>query len=67
MLTSSGVYAVSIDVSAGKQRDGVHFIQGDVLHLPFATDSFDALLDRGCFPYVPEAARWAAEAGLLSS
>jgi ubiquinone/menaquinone biosynthesis C-methylase UbiE len=29
------------------------------LHLPFATESFDVLLDRGCFRHVPPAARGA--------
>jgi SAM-dependent methyltransferase len=57
MLAERGVYAVAIDVSAEHKTNGVRFIQGDVLHLPFATHSFDALLDRGCFAYVPEPAR----------
>jgi SAM-dependent methyltransferase len=62
-LASQGLQAYGIDVSAvallkaRTLRPGVHLIRGDVLHLPFSSQSFDALLDRGCFHYVPEPAR----------
>src|SRR5207248_6835636 len=66
-LARHGLYAVGIDVSAAvlakassdRDRSGAHFIQGDVLHVPFADQTFDALLDGGCFLLVPEAARTA--------
>lgn len=45
-------------------HDGVSFVRGDVLALPFAAGVFDVALDRGCFHYLSPA-RWpdyAAEA-----
>lgn len=62
-LADHGVHAFGIDLSAHallaaqQHRKHVRLIQGDVLHLPFADASFDTLLDRGCFHYVPEPAR----------
>ena len=62
-LAHEGLRTYGIDVSAAAlldppaHGDTVHLIQGDVLHLPFVDTSFDALLDRGCFHYLPPAAR----------
>lgn len=67
-LAHHGVHACGIDVSAAslvrspEQRAQV--LQADVLHLPFADETFDVLVDRGCLHYVPVPARPACVAEL---
>ena len=58
-LAEHGVHACGIDASAASlvHPSAVQVLQADVLHLPFADETFDVLLDRGCFGYVPTAAR----------
>jgi ubiquinone/menaquinone biosynthesis C-methylase UbiE len=62
-LATRGFTAVGIDQSeaALSQARTVHrdieLIAGDVRDLPFEPASFDYLLDRGCFHYLPSAAR----------
>jgi SAM-dependent methyltransferase len=70
-VAARGLYAVGVDLSlvalrrARAARRAVHFIQADALSLPFPDASFDVLLDRGCFHYIPRHQRtqYAAEAG----
>jgi SAM-dependent methyltransferase len=69
-LASTGWQAVGIDLSAvalGRAaglQPGAAFLRADLRRLPFRASSFDALLDRGCFHYLPssERPRYAAEA-----
>jgi SAM-dependent methyltransferase len=69
-LTSIGWRAVGIDLSevalarAAGLHDGTAFLRADLRQLPFRRSSFDAVLDRGCFHYLPpsDRPRYAAEA-----
>ena len=68
-LAAVGWQAVGIDLSAmalaraAAGHDDAAFLRADVRALPFGADSFDAAADRGCFHYLPPAARtrYAAE------
>lgn len=59
-LANRGFDAVGVDLSgeaiarAWQLHPQVDFHVADVLSLPFTPDSFDVLLDRGCFHYVAE-------------
>ena len=54
-LADRGFAAVGIDASpvaverAGRAHPEVEFMVGDVLDLPFEAESFDVIIDRGCF------------------
>ncbi len=50
-------------IRAHHLHPAVQFVQADVLQLPFPPDSFDAVVDRGCFHYLQAASRprYAAE------
>jgi SAM-dependent methyltransferase len=69
-LASRGFEAVGVDVSseaiarARQLHSRVDFQVADVLSLPFQSDSFDVLLDRGCFHYIaePDRRRYETEA-----
>lgn len=62
-LADRGFTARGIDQSDAALRraralhPGLELITGDVRSLPFEPASFDALLDRGCFHYLPAADR----------
>jgi SAM-dependent methyltransferase len=68
-LADQGFAAVGVDLSyvALRRACAAHanagFLQADVLHLPIATGSVAALLDRGCFHYLEPSQRpaYAAE------
>jgi SAM-dependent methyltransferase len=69
-LANRGYEAVGVDLSPeaiARARDlhpRVSFQVADVLSLPFGPNSFDVLLDRGCFHYLPatDRPRYEAEA-----
>jgi SAM-dependent methyltransferase len=69
LLNARGLVAVGVDLSplalrrAHAMQPALHLARADALHLPFQDATFDALLDRGCFHYVPlhERPRYAAE------
>ena len=54
-LADRGFQAVGIDTSAvaveraRRAHPEVEFVVGDVLAMPFEAESFDAIIDRGCF------------------
>jgi SAM-dependent methyltransferase len=58
-LAQMGFATVGVDLSlvalsrAVNHHPKVRFAQADVLNLPFPSGTFDILLDRGCFHYVP--------------
>jgi SAM-dependent methyltransferase len=62
-LASIGWRAVGVDLSVSALQRARHahqdvaFTQADATRLPFPADSFDAVLDRGCFHYLPPAGR----------
>jgi SAM-dependent methyltransferase len=62
-LVERGFTAVGIDQSEAALRQArvlyprLELVAGDVRHLPFEAASFDVLLDRGCFHYLPAADR----------
>jgi SAM-dependent methyltransferase len=62
-LASAGWRAAGIDLSqtalrrAAAGHGDVAFVRADVCALPFARCCFDAAVDRGCFHYLPAAAR----------
>jgi SAM-dependent methyltransferase len=57
-LADLGFFAIGIDSStsairrAGRRSSQARFLQADVRHLPFRTESLRFLLDRGCFHYL---------------
>jgi SAM-dependent methyltransferase len=57
-LANRGFIVVGVDLSlvalrrAGASGRGAKFVRADARRLPFQDGTFDALLDRGCFPYV---------------
>lgn len=69
-LARRGWHAVGTDLSraallrARREHPGPAFVLADVRTLPFKPGSFDLLLDRGCFHYLPRGgrSRYAAEA-----
>jgi SAM-dependent methyltransferase len=62
-LVGRGFTATGVDHSEAALRQararhpGLELVAGDVRNLPFDTASFDVLLDRGCFHYLPPADR----------
>jgi SAM-dependent methyltransferase len=58
-MAHRGFTAIGVDLSpvalarARAYCPDVRFVQADVLNLPFTSGTFDVLLDRGCFHYVP--------------
>jgi ubiquinone/menaquinone biosynthesis C-methylase UbiE len=70
-LAEQGLSCVGVDLStaalrrAASRHGEVEFINADVLRLPFGPESFDVLLDRGCFHYlkIEERTGYAQEAG----
>jgi SAM-dependent methyltransferase len=58
-----GWHAVGVDLSrvavreAARHHPGAHFLQANLLHLPFPPATFDAAVDRGCFHYVDPESR----------
>ena len=62
-LVRRGYAAVGVDLSvvaierARQMQPEVEFHVADVMALPFPDESFDLLLDRGCFHYLPAADR----------
>jgi SAM-dependent methyltransferase len=62
-LAGRGFQAVGIDTSvvaverARRAHPQVEFVVGDVLDLPFEAESFDVIIDRGCFDSIPGADR----------
>jgi SAM-dependent methyltransferase len=69
-LAEQGFMAHGIDLSpvavrrATAEHPHVRFLQADAVNLPFVSDTFDHLLVRGCFHYLPASNRtaYAAEA-----
>ena len=69
-LAERGFRALGVDLSpvAVRRATAEHphgrFLQADALNLPFVRGTFDLLLDRGCFHYLPASNRtaYAAEA-----
>jgi SAM-dependent methyltransferase len=62
-LAQRGFVSVGVDLSAvalsraADHYPDVSFVRADVLNLPFASEEFDVLLDRGCFHYMPAQSR----------
>lgn len=63
-LAGNGFVAIGMDVAAAPMLSGAHFVQGNVMALPFASASIRYLLDRGCFHYLAprDRATYASEA-----
>jgi SAM-dependent methyltransferase len=69
-LESMGWRSVGVDLSAvalaraARLHAGSTFLRADLRQLPFRSGSFDAVIDRGCFHYLPpgDRPRYAAEA-----
>lgn len=61
-LRGLGAFAVGVDVSLdalrmARSQYGEWFMCGDATRLPFASEAFDAVIDRGCFHYLDAISR----------
>jgi SAM-dependent methyltransferase len=68
-LRNLGAFAIGVDVSLealrmARRQHGAWFVCADAARLPFASETFDALIDRGCFHYLdaPSRVTYAGEA-----